>query len=308
MVQYLGITQTGVQDMDMSYSKNPNLPKVRAQAVKMVRSGQSTRAVARHFGFSQSTIVKWCQKVPEHVYQYNVIPTESSRPKHHARELPEETVQKILDLREQTKRGAEFIHFLLARDGVAVSLSSVKRTLSRHGLTKYSQWKKWHQSTPRPTPVSPGVLVEADTIHVGRKDGSELYIYTLLDVHSRWAYAQPALRISVAGGVNFVRAAQSEARFKFQTVQTDHGPEFSKFFTKKLLEQKTQHRHTRVRTPNDNAHIERFNRTIQEECIFRLPHKLNVWQKEIPQYLSYYNNERPHMGISWLTPADLTSK
>lgn len=294
--------------MDMSYSKNPNLPKVRAEAVKMVRAGQSTRAVARHFGFSQSAVVKWCQKVPENVYQYRVIPTESSRPKHHPSELSPEIVRQILDMREKTKRGAEFIHFLLARDGVAVSLSSVKRTLFRHGLTKYSKWKKWHQSTPRPSPVSPGLLVEADTIHDGRKDGTELYIYTLLDVHSRWAYAEPAPRISVAGGVDFVRAAQANAPFHFQTVQTDHGPEFSKFFTKKLLEQRTEHRHTRVRTPNDNAHIERFNRTIQEECIFRLPRKLSVWQKEVPEYLRYYNEERPHMGIGWLTPADLLPK
>lgn len=294
--------------MDMSYSKNPNLPKVRAEAVKMVRSGQSTRVVARHFGFAQSTIVKWCQKVPEHVYQYRIIPTESSRPKHHPNELSEAVVQQILDLREDTKRGAEFIHFLMVRDGVAVSLSSVKRILSRHGLTKYSKWKKWHQSTPRPTPISPGLLVEADTIHDGRKDGSELYIYTLLDVHSRWAYAEPAPRISVAGGVSFIRTAQATAPFHFQTIQTDHGPEFSKFFTKKLLERQTEHRHTRVRKPNDNAHIERFNRTIQEECIFRLPRKLTIWQKEIPEYLRYYNNERPHMGIGWLTPADLTRK
>lgn len=124
--------------MGMSYSKNPNLPKVRAEAVKMLRSGQSTRAVARHFGFSQSTIVKWNKKVPPNTYQCRVIPTESSRPRHHPNELDEEIVRQILDYRQKTGRGAEFIHFLLARDGAAVSISSVKRTLSRHGLTKYS--------------------------------------------------------------------------------------------------------------------------------------------------------------------------
>lgn len=291
--------------MDMSYSKNPNLPKVRAEAVKMVRSGQSTRAVARHFGFSPGTIVKWCKKVPSDVYQYRIIPTESSRPKHHPHELSEEVVAKILQYRYDTRRGADFIHFLLVRDGVAVSLSSVKRTLSRHGLTKYSQWKKWHQQTPRPLPELPGLLVEADTVHDGRKDGTELYIYTLIDVHSRWTHAQPVARISAAGGAQFVREAQRAAPFLFKTVQTDHGPEFSKWFTKKLAETETEHRHTRVRKPNDNAHIERFNRTIQEECIRRLPRKLEVWQKEIPDYIYYYNHERPHMGINWLMPADL---
>ncbi len=292
----------------MSYSKNPNLPKVRVEAVKMVRSGQSTRAEARHFGFAQSTIVKWNKKVPPNTYQYRVIPTESSRPKHHPNELDDEIVRQILEYRHATRRGAEFIHFMLHRDGVAVSLSSVKRTLSRHGLTKYSKWKKWHKSTPRPSPETPGSLVETDTIHDGRKDGSQLYIYTLIDVHSRWAYAHPTKRISVAGGARFALAAQRAAPFVFETVQTDHGPEFSKWFTKKLAEQNIEHRYTRVRKPNDNAHIERFNRTIQEECIFRLPRKLTVWEKEIPQYLHYYNHERPHMGIDWLTPVDLTRK
>lgn len=293
--------------MSMSYSKNPHLPKVRAEAVKMVRSGQSTREVARHFGFVQSTIVKWCAKVPPDIRQYRVIRTESSRPHHHPRELPEETVQRILLLRAETRRGAEFIHFLLNRDGVTVSLSSVKRTLKRHGLTRYSKWKKWHQYTLRPLPELPGLLVEADTIHDGQP-GHQLYIYTLLDVHSRWAYAEPAPRISAAGGATFVLAAQTVAPFTFQTVQTDHGPEFSKWFTKKLTEQAVVHRHSRVRTPNDNAHLERFNRTIQEECVSRLPRRLEVWQKEIPDYVRYYNNDRPHMGIDWLTPVQKLQK
>lgn len=294
--------------MEMSYSKNPNLPKVRAEAVKMLRSGHSTREVARHFGFAQGTIVKWNKKIPPDFYQYKVIRTESSRPKHHPKELSEDTVSRILEYRHKTKRGADFIHFCLNRDGVDVSLSSVKRTLKRHGLTKYSKWKKWHQSTPRPLPELPGLLIEADTVHVGRKDGSELYVYTLIDVHSRWTYALPSLKISAAGGANFVGRAQLAAPFTFKTVQTDHGPEFSKWFTKKLTEKQVEHRHTRVRKPNDNAHIERFNRTIQEECILRLPHKLKVWEKEIPDYINYYNTGRPHQGLGWLTPQEKLAK
>lgn len=288
----------------MSYSKNPQLPKVRIQAVKMVRAGHSTREVARHFGYTHSAVVKWCKKVPEDVYDYRqVIHTESSRPKHHPNELSEEVVRRILELRYETNRGAEFIHFLLQRDGVAVSLSSVKRTLSRHGLTKYSKWKKWHQQIPRPIPESPGMLVQADDIHDGYV-GHQLYIYTLLDVYSRWAYAEPVKRIGAGPSVTFVHEAQKAAPFTFKTVQTDNGSEFSKRFTKLLAANTIEHRHSRVRRPNDNAHLERFNRTIQEECIFRLPRKLDIWQKEIPQYLHYYNHERPHMGINWQTPME----
>lgn len=294
--------------MTMSYSKNPNSPKVRADAVKMVRAVHSTRVVARHFGFSQSAVVKWCKKVPPGTYQYRIIATESSRPHRHPNELSKEIAKQILQYRYNTRRGADFIHFLLRRDGVDVALSSVKHTLKRHGLTKYSKWKKWHYSTTRPSPEAPGKLVEAGIIHDGRKDGTELYIYILVDVHSRWTYAEPAARISVAGGVGFTLKAQQKAPFTFTTVQTDHGPEFSKWFTKKLSERDIAYRHTRVRKLNDNAHIERFNRTIQEECLVRLPRRLEVWQREVPEYLSYYNTERPHMGIDWLTQVQKLQK
>lgn len=250
--------------MNMSYNSNPNVPKVRAEAVKMVRAGHSTREVARHFGYSQSAIVKWCQKVHPQDRQFMVIPTESSRPHSHPKQLDDALVNRILELRNTTKRGAELIHVLLQKEGVAVSLSSVKRTLVRHGQTRYSKWKKWHQSTPRPLPTAPGILVQADTIHVGRKDGSELYVYTLIDVHSRWAYALADAKISVSGGAQFAIDAQANASFKFSTIQTDHGSEFSKWFTKKLAEQDTKHRYTRVRKPNDNAHIERFNELFKK--------------------------------------------
>lgn len=292
--------------MYMAYTNNPKLPKLRMEAVIKVRNGMSIRQVARYYGYEPSTVMRWVHRADiDYLHGTNVISTESSRPRHHPRELDDAVVERILNLRQTTNRGAEFIHILLQREGVSASLSSVKRTLSRHGLTKYSKWKKWHQSTLRPLPKAPGLLVEADTVHVGRKDGSELYIYTLIDVHSRWAFARPDRKISVAGGALFALDAHTVAPFRFRTVQTDHGPEFSKWFTKKLDEHAIEHRHTRVRKPNDNAHIERFNRTIQEECIQRLPKKLEIWQKEIPDYISYYNNNRPHQGIGWLTPAEV---
>lgn len=107
--------------MNMPYQLNPNLPKVRAEAVKMVCAGHSTREVARHFGFSQSAVFKWCQKVHPEVRQFRIIPTESSRLQHHPKELDETLVARILELRDTTYRGAAFIRVLLQRDGVAVS-------------------------------------------------------------------------------------------------------------------------------------------------------------------------------------------
>lgn len=250
--------------MYMAYTTNPKLPKLRMEAVMKIRAGWSIRQTARYYGYEPSTVMRWVKRAErDHLHGRNVLPTESSRPRSHPKELPEELVRQIVEYRWRTKRGAEFIHFMLSRDGVDVSLSSVKRTLKRHGLTRYSKWKKWHKYTPRPLPAAPGLLVEADTVHDGPV-GAQLYVYTLLDVHSRWAYAEASPRIAASLSAGFVGRAQVQAPFFFSTVQTDHGPEFSKWFTKKLTEKEVTHRHSRVRTPNDNAHLERFNRTIQD--------------------------------------------
>jgi transposase InsO family protein len=101
------------------------------------------------------------------------------------------------------RRGAEVLHYLLVRDGYAVSLSSVKRTLKRNGLVYPGKWKKWHQYPPRPVPEKPGILVEMDTI-VDGPHTDRLYVYTLLDVCSRWAYAAPTDRITTHRSLWFV--------------------------------------------------------------------------------------------------------
>lgn len=198
----------------------------------------------------------------------------------------------------------EVLRHLLARDGIEASLSSVKRTLKRNHLTYPSPWKKWHTYPPRPIPEKPGNLVEIDTI-VDGPHTDRLYVYTLLDVCLRFAYAMPVLHANTHASLRFVEGARLALPFSIATLQSDHGSEFSKWFTKQMIVRGLSHRHSRVRTPNDNAHLERFNRTIQDECLSRVPRNLRLYRKEIPEYLHYYNTERPHMGLEMKTPLDI---
>ncbi len=273
------------------------------QAAKLVlQENWSTRRVARHTGFHQSTIVRWVAKARLTVR--NTIPTTSARPHHHPEALSGATVSKILSYRIKYRRCAEVIHYLLKKDGLSVSLSSVKRTLRRHGLVNHSRWKKWHQYPLRPLAQKPGILVEIDTILDGVPK-NRLCNYTLVDVCSRWAHALPTDKINTHRSLSFVKGAQMISPFKFETIQSDHGPEFSKWFTKRINEQGLAHRHSRVRTPSDNGHLERFNRTLQEECLLRIPRSLKIWKKEVPEYLHYYNYERPHMALAMKTPNEV---
>ncbi len=288
--------------MYMAYSKNPNLPRVRMEAVRLVKyRGWSTRKAARRIGFSQSAIVKWCGK--DFSGGWHEIPTKSSRPKKHPKQLKKGVVEAIVSQRLKHGRCSEVVHQELLNQGIKASLSSVKRTLERNYLLKKrSPWKRYHPPAERPKAVNPGDLVQIDTIHLMKNFKEIIYVFTLIDVHSRWCYAKAYERANTRTALHFLRMAQFYSSFKFKCVQSDHGSEFSTYFSENA---KVNHRHSRVRKPNDNGHLERFNRTLQEECLRKLKVDVNVINKELKNYLKYYNNERLHLGINLETPMQI---
>ena len=178
--------------------------------------------------------------------------------------------------------------------------------MDRQGLVKKrSPWKRYHAPTPRPHVAELGDLVQVDTIHIMKNKKELLYIFTLIDVHSRWVHAWASEKISARIALLFLYHAKQSASFVFSTLQSDHGPEFSQHFTERVG---TTHRHSRVRKPNDNAHVERFNRTLQEEFLDHLPRDVDTINKRLPEYLSYYNTKRLHLGIGLKTPQDILLK
>lgn len=283
----------------MAYTSNPKMPELRMKAVDLLRQGWSVRQVSRYTGFSIGAISKWSKKAPDDARR--VIPTESSRP-HSCPHATSRTVEdRIVALRLKHRRCAEVIHHLLKQENIVVGLRTVKRVLKRRGLIKHrSGHRKIRRSVKRPIAASAGDLVQIDTIHIHTFTGERFYIYTLLDVHSRWAWAKVSMRITAGRTVRFLREAQDHAPFSFKMLQTDHGTEFSRHFTKNA---RTIHRFSRVRRPNDNAHLERFNRTIQEECLYYLKQEPKIYQAAIRKYLPFYNNERPHLGLNMLSPS-----
>lgn len=294
--------------MAMSYTTNPKIPRLRMQAVLLVRKGWSTRQVARYFGYNQSTIVRWVAAAPFDGRE--TIPTKSSKPKSHPRALAPELVAAIVAARLAHGRCAEVVYEDLKEAGIKVSLSSVKRTLARHELLKSrSKWQRYRPPVPRPPAEAPGVLVQMDTIHfIDWMSGARFYIYVALDVCSRYAYAEVHDRLSQRISLAVVLKAQTKAGFKFQMLQTDNGPEFAKWFNDMLASKNIALRHSRVRQANDNAHVERFNRTLQDECLGKYPLRASANQEKLDTYLDYYNNHRKHMGINFQKPAQVMQR
>ena len=322
----------------MCYSTNPNLEKARGKAMKLVFLEKiPIQNVADRFGVDRTTIWRWKQKwlkLNSHIKLHNQsrrqsnptssfrfsacswnISTASSAPHSHPNQIPDYLVQIVLDVRERLQRCTEVIWFHLRQDlGIELSLSSVRRILKRHGCLNARRKKRnrQHKGLPRPKVLMPGDLVEIDTIHLFNPiSKKKRYLYTVIDLYSRASYtkAYDELRPGLAAQTIF--EAQKKLGFKFKVVQADNGPEFGAYFAKKLEAKNITVRHTRLQRPNDNAHIERFNRTIQEECTgsyYLESEPLEALNRRIAKYLDYYNNKRIHLGLKYMTPMQMLQR
>jgi transposase InsO family protein len=284
----------------MAYTTNEKVGKVRNQAVRMVLSGKSTREVARYFGYNQSTIVRWYKRRNE-VWYKKELPTRSSRPHTSPNRTSREIEAKIIAVRKEIKRCSEVVYEHLKQEKVDVSLSTVKRVLKRYGcLKERSRWKKRRIYPIRPDIAKQGDLVELDTIHFVDKYDKRSYVYTALDVYSRYGFAMLSEKANTHMSIKFLKQVRKYFTFEIKCVQTDNGPEFGKFFTDHCG---IKHRHNHPRSPNENGHLERFNRTLQEE----IPkHQLSIFNKDdILKFLTHYNTKRMHMGINFKTPQQM---
>ena len=326
----------------MAYSTNPNLPKARAIAMQLlVREHLPLQTVANRCGVNRTTIWRWKRKwdkLNEHVQLTNdnrphqsqvrrtpvsafrlaactwLIPTLASIPKVSPRAVSQKIVAAVLAVRTQLKRCAEVVwHHLTVVLGVSVSLSSVRRILRRHHYFDGARKKRVRPDNPRrPHITAPGELVETDTIHhVDPRSGKRLYYYTVIDLFSRMTHVILAPKLSPGIAARAVLEAQEAWGITISMVQSDNGPEYRRYFEQHMHRAGIQTRHTRLHRPNDNAHIERFNRTIQTECIGHYWNKsvpLSSQQGRLTAYLEYYNTKRVHLGIQLRTPSSMLQR
>lgn len=321
----------------MAYSINPNLPKARATALRLLVEDQVPLAVvARKCGVHRTTIWRWqrkWQRLNEHVQLTNhnrpsrqpgarfrssavrwQIATERSTPKTSPRAVSETVVRAVLAVREELRRCAEVVWWYCAhRLKLSVSLSSVRRILRRHHCFDGARKPRVKRDNPkRPVPTRPGELVQTDTVHhVDPHTGKRVYYYTVIDLYSRMAYAMRSTMLRQGLAVQAVRRAQTQFGVPFAMVQADNGPEYQTYFEQQLKRAGIQTRHSRIHRPNDNAHIERFNRTIQTECIgyyWRKSVPLSRQQAKLTAWLAYYNTQRVHLGIQMRTPSEMLQR
>lgn len=323
----------------MAYSNNPNLPNARATAMRLLIQEQVPLfIVANRCGVHRSTIWRWKRKWDE--LNQNVqltndnrpsraqarpsssfrlaacawrIPTIISRPHTSPTAIRQELTDLVLEVRARLKRCAEVVwHYIVTVLDIRLSLSSVRRILWRSGVARGRKNRVRRDNPRRPAATKPGELVQTDTIHhVDPKTGRRLYYYTVIDLFTRMTHVTLAPKLSQGLAAQAVLEAQEHWGFPVAMVQADNGPEYGRYFEQQMKRAGITTRHSRLHRPNDNAHIERFNRTVQTECIgysWNRSVPLQSQQAKLATWLEYYNTKRVHLGIQLQTPRQMLQR
>ena len=158
----------------------------------------------------------------------------------------------------------------------------------------------------------PGYLVAQDTYYVGNIKGvGRIYQQTVIDTYSRVAFAKLYDRkhaITAADTLNDkVLPFFEEQQISVLRMLTDRGTEYNgkveygHDYELYLTIENIDHSRIKARHPQSNGICERFHRTIQDEfyaIAFRkkLYNTLDDLQQDLNEWISYYNNDRPHSG------------
>ncbi len=292
------------------YGTPPRLsPRTREVLVQRAARIGVSRA-ARQIGTSRRTAYRWRRR--------EGFEDRSCRPHNSPRRTPSEIEAAILGLRLELGWGPD-------RLGPYIGLpaSTAYAVLRRFGL---------HRRPPRPRPIRAPFVVDApgyialDTKALGRLDNGGghkrvrraagqrtglkpgwSHLHVAIDLASRLVYAELRPSQGPADVTGFLRRAICffDARgIRVRRVLTDNGNGYRSFdFRDTCAELGLAHTRTRPYHPWTNGRVERFNGTIQSECLYARPFSDEDERAlAIALFVAYYNAERPHTALGGLTP------
>jgi len=189
-----------------------------------------------------------------------------------------------------------------------VSCSSVYNIVKRYNLDK--KWAEAVEMAKRgfdqPKAIHEQWHIDFSYIRI---DGAWYYFIGILDGFSRkmlnWRLCENMKGINAE-----ILVAQTKERYpeaKNPRLISDNGSQFiSKDFEELLTLLEFGHTLTSANHPQSNGKLERFNRTLKQEHVRRSAYlSYQDACKRMSEWILYYNNERLHSAIWYLTPNDV---
>jgi transposase InsO family protein len=280
----------------------------------------------RTFGVHRSTYYHWKRQVDRHGLEI-LRPRERRRPRM-PNQLSKMVEERILAFAiAHPGFGPKRVSAELAREkwgGIVVSPNGVWKVLCRHGLNTRTKrlslvagYAAPYEPPRDPGPEQhidvqhPGELVGTDCFYVGRlrKTDGAIWQLTAIDIASSYAWAELVIckqgNPTASQASKLVRRVTSElkaAGWKLERVLSDNGNEFrGEPFQAALQRLKIEHSRIRAGRPQTNGHVEALHKTILDECwrpafARYLYPSITGLQRDLANYLHYYNNDRVHHG------------
>jgi transposase InsO family protein len=188
--------------------------------------------------------------------------------------------------------------YWLKKEGIHISRSTVYRILNKLLVLRPKRRKNVSRG-PVPRASAPRQVIQMDTIDFGA-----VFAYTAIDIHTR--EGQVVVRPTLTAEDGEVALRQIMTYFgACHTLQTDGGSEFEADFADQVPVYAQQHHVARSYKKNEQAFIERFNRTVRQECLGwgkYGPDQLPALQAQLNEWLHYYHYVRPSMAFDPMRP------
>lgn len=158
--------------------------------------------------------------------------------------------------------------------------------------------RRLHRYKPEPLkePLRVNQVWSVDFMHDQLSDGRKFRLFNVIDDYRREGLAIDADFSLPSSRV--IRALEQllEWRAKPTVIRCDNGPEFiSHEFTKWVKEKDIRIEYIQPGNPQQNAYIERHNRTIRYSWLSKhLFETIGEVQEYATKWLWFYNHERPH--------------
>lgn len=222
--------------------------------------------------------------------------------------LPEEREAMLNYCKDKLGEGYRRLTYMMLDENiVAVSPSSTYRILKEAGYLRRWNTKKSGKGNGFKQPLKPHEHWHVDISYLNIL-GSMFFLISVLDGASRYI-VHHELRSNMSG--YDVELTIQRAKEKFPDARpriiSDNGSQFvSKDFKEFIRHSEFTHVRTSVAYPQSNGKLERFHGTIKQEQIRKSSYlSLEDARSQIADYIDYYNTERLHSAIHYLTPEDV---
>src|SRR4029453_16921071 len=258
-------------------------PVFRAKLMALHQQGVPLTTLSTEFGVAREVLGRWWAR-----YQAGdlaaLTPT-SRRPLHSPTRTARAMERRVLRLRTQRLSAVRIAHAL------GLGHSTVQRLLERHGA---NQLPRPARATPRRYEKQrPGELLHLDLKNL-----------PALRTHQTSPAAAAFLEHVVSTLPYRIEAVLTDNAFAFTMRHALHAERLTRF-QQVCAALDIRHHVLRPYAPQSNGKVERFFRTINDECLhvrplFTFPRR----SRAVEEFVWYYNHERPHLSLGGMTPVD----